>query len=332
MNKKLLIVGAIFIIVLTAVLLFFRQQPGTLTGPAVSPTLAPPAPTGIFQQPPNVAFSFASPPVIPATLPTYVTNPLPLTSVEQTANKAVPALGLSASASTIIRGNSYTKTWSRGNDASLKITQTGDSISVSFTQSKTNQTPGSITPDVAVQQFLLLLIPPTTGFSIRASGTSPGPFDGLLVLDTPPPVSFQNYFYTYILSSYPVLTAGLSLTPISVIADSGGIIRFAYIVPPPASYSIAQTVSLLSPDQVLVSLTAGRGTLLDTYNPQNPEQGAVPNFSKFVIETAQIVYAPKNNTLLPALYMTGTGSSSSGTSQKATIFLWLTPDADKIQP
>jgi len=326
MNKKFIFIGAIFISIVVAAVFLTRRQSVSPPGPTPQPTLAAPAPTGIFTQPPNVTFSFASPPAIPASIPIYTFAPASLSSVEQMAGKAATSLGLGATPSTLIRGGSYTKTWSRPNEAVLTVTQTNGGISVTFRQAKTTQAPGALAPDVAVQQLLLALIPPTANLSVRAAGMVDGPFDGLLVLDTPAPPSYKNYFYSYTLDGLPVLTSDFSITPVSVIADSGGVIRFANIVPPPSSFQVGAATPLLTRDQVLASLTAGRGALLDTHDPQSPEQGAVPGFSKFVIEESRIVYAPQNNMLLPALYMTGTGTAKGGGVQKATIFLWLIPE------
>ena len=317
--------GAIFIVVVVVAVALTVRQPPSPAGPSPSPTLAAPGPTGIFPQPPKVAFTFATPPAIPASLPMYTFQPAALSSVEQTEGKAAPGLNLGATPSTLIRGDSYTKTWSRPNEAALTVTQTNGALSITFRQVKSTKPPNPITPEVAVQQFLAAVVPPTQNLTIKAAGTTSGPFDGLLVLDTPPPASFKNYFYSYIVESYPLLTADLSITPVSVIADGGGIIRSANVVPPPASFQAGTATPLLTLDEILASLTAGRGTLLDTHNPQTPDQGAVPDFSSFVIDRATVVYAPQNNLLLPALYMTGTGKTAGGAVQNATLFLWLIP-------
>lgn len=332
MNKKLLFVGAAFVIIIVAVVMLLQRQSVSSPGPTPQPTLAPPAPAGIFTQPPNVTFSFAAPLSIPASLPSYTFQPVSLSSVEQVAAKAATTLNLGATPSAITRGGSYAKTWSRLNEASLTVTQTNERITLSFRQVKSIRPPVVIAPDAAAQQFLLALIPPTANLSVRAAGTTSGPFDGLFVLDSPAPTSFKNYFYSYALGTYPLITADLSITPVSVIADSGGIIRFATIAPPPASFQAGASLTLLTADQVLASLTARRGTLLDTHDPQTPDQGAVPDFSKFIIEDIKIVYAPKENLLFPALYMTGTGSAAGGATQKATIFLWLIPEGTSFQP
>ncbi len=317
--------GAIFIVVVAVAIVLTVHQPSSPAGPSPSPTLAAPGPTGIFPQPPKVSFSFTMPPSIPTSLPTYTFQPPGLSSIEQTAVKAAPALGLEPTPVTLVRGGSYTKTWSRPNDAALTVTQTNGAMSITFRQVKSSKPLSPIAPEAAVQQFLIAVIPPTQNLSIKAAGTTNGPFDGLLVIDTPPPASFKNYFYSYIVASYPLLTADLSISPVSVIADSGGIIRSANIIPPPASFQTGTATPLLTRDEVLGSLTAGRGTLLDTHNPQTPEQGVVPDFSSFVIEDSAIVYAPQKNLLLPALYMTGTGKTVTGAVQNATLFLWLVP-------
>ncbi len=330
MNKKLLFVGIIFIVGVAAVLALVVRQSAPPPSSHPEPTLAAPGPTGIFTQPAKVAFSFSAPPTIPASLPIYTFQPAPLSSVEKTAGNAAAALDLDATPSTLIRGGSYTKTWSRPDEAALAVTQTNGIISVTFRQVKSKQAPNTITQDAAVRQFLQTLVPATPNLSIQAAGTTSGPFDGLLVLDTPSPTSFKNYFYSYTVASYPLLTPDLSIEPVSVIADSGGIIRFANIVPPPASFQAGAAVPLLTGDQILENLAAGRGTLLDTHNPQTPEQGEIPGFSRFVIEESAIVYAPQKNLLLPAIYMTGTGVANTGSIQKATLFLWLIP-AEPIQ-
>ena len=200
-NKKLLIIGGAVIIVIVVVAALFAGRTGSSTGPAAQPTLAQPAPTGIFTQPANVTFSFTSTPTIPSSLPTYTFQPIPLTTVEQEAANAAPGLGLDATPSALTRGGSYMKTWSRGSDALLTLTQTSGAVTVVFHQIKAVQSPGALAPDIAIQQFLLALIPPQTNVSLRAAGTSNGPFDGLLVLDTPPPTSYTNYLYSYVIGS-----------------------------------------------------------------------------------------------------------------------------------
>lgn len=320
----MLIIGGIIILILLVVGVLLGRNTGGSTQimPTPYPTLAPPAPTGNFPQPTNVVFSFATPPVIPASLPAYSYQPMSLASVESVAAKAAPSLGLSATPSALTRGGSYTKTWSRGNDANLIVTQTNDLITTTYHQIKSTTPPGALPPDVAVQQFLLSLVPSSQNISVRAAGTSSGPFDGLLVLDTPPPKSYTNYFYSYTISGIPVLTTDLSLAPASIIADGGGIIRSASIVPPPALPTQRGAVSLISKDQVLASLSAKRGVFLDVHSPQAPEQGVVPAFTKFVISDIKLVYAPKDGQLLPAFYLTGSGTTAGGQKQDATIFLW----------
>ena len=325
MNKKLLFIGAIFILVVILVILASRQSsPAQTTAPSVRPTLAAPAPTTIFTQPSNVTFSFAASPTIPTSLPSYTVQPMPLSSIEQIAEQSTAALALGATPSALTRGDSYTETWSRPNEAALTITKTNNLTTLSFRQIKSKRPPNVLAPGAAAQQFLALLVPPTEGLVVRVTGTTNGPFNGLLVLDSPAPTSFTNYYYSYFLDDYPILTTGLSISPASVIADDGGVVRFASVVPPPSSLQIGTPVALLTVNQVLASLMAGRGTLLDTHNPETPDQGVVPNFSKFIIEDAKVVYAPKEAQLLPALYMTGTGTATGGATQKATIFLWLT--------
>src|SRR5258706_4170391 len=279
MNKKLLLISVTFIVIVILVVLIFIKKSPISTGPTAPPTLAIPAPTSIFVQPANVVFSFISPPLLPTSLPTYSFQPISLATVEQIAGNAAVNLGLGSTPSALTRGNSYTKTWSRPNEAVLTVTQTEGSINTIFRQAKSNKLPGALTPDVATQQFLSIFIPPATNLSVAASGTTNGPFDGMLVLDTPTPTAFKGYSYSYTLSSYPVLTPDLSIAPIFIVTDSGGIIRFASITPPPSTLQEEKAISLLNHNQILDSLAAGRGTLLDTHSPLTPERGVVPNFS-----------------------------------------------------
>jgi len=332
MNKRLILIAIIFLLIAIAVFLFVsRQREAGLTGLTPSPTLAPPAPSGIFPQPTNAVFSFASPPGTPSTAPSYTFVPPTLASIESMVGRSAQALDLSSTPSSLIRDGVYTKTWSRPGEAKVVVTQKNNAIGITFQQAKSSQPPGVFTPDVAVQQFLLSLVPISPGITVYAAGSSSGPFDGLLVLDTPSPSSYKNYLFSYAVDQKPILTSALSLTPVSVIADSGGIIRSASIVPPPTAVQAAVSLALLSPEQILASLAAGRGTLLDVHNPQTPEQGELPAFSAFTITDVKIVYAPQNNMLLPAFYLSGTGTAPAGKAQQAIIFLWAFQEGAKTQ-
>lgn len=324
MNKKTIIIAGIIVFVLIVVGVLVGKNSSGLTQitPTPFPTLAPPAPTGVFPQPTGAVFSFATAPSLPASLPAYSYQPMTLSAIESLSAKTAVSLDLSATPSALTRGGSYTKTWSRGNDANLIVTQTNDLITITYHQIKSTTSPGTFTPDVAVQQFILSLVPAAQGINVRPAGTSSGPFDGLLVLDTPLPKSYMNYFYSYVTSGAPILTTGLSLAPISVIADSGGIVRSASIIPPPTLTTQGGAVNIISNEQILASLSGGRGLLLDVHAPQAPEQGVIPTFTKFIITDVKLVYAPKDSQLLPALYLTGSGTTASGQKQDATIFLW----------
>jgi len=333
MNKRIILIGVIVLCVLAvAAFVLTRGHQVAPGGLGVSPTLAPPAPTGIFPQPPNVKFSFKIAPNIPTSLPIYTFQPASYATIDQLAARAATTLNLGATPSAITRGGSTTKTWSRPNEAELSLSQTNGTINLVYRQAKSSESPGALSPDVAVQQFLLSVIPLTPNMSIRASGTDNGPFDGLLIFDNPPPTSFTNCYYSYVLGTYPVISSDLSIAPISIIADAGGIIRFANITPPPTSIQMSGAAPLLTQENILSSLAAGRGVLLDTHSPQAPNQGAVPVFSSFQINDTKIVYAPQGNFLMPALYITGNGTALNGASQNATIFLWLSPAGNSAQP
>lgn len=321
---------ALFIIIAIAVLVGASISRGARKSP---PSLAQPAPTGTaFDQPPNVQFSFAAPPSIPTSLPTYQFGGATLSSVEQAAQRATTALGLETVPSVLQMTDAYTKTWSRPNEAALTVTQTTSGITLSFQQAIAQKGQTQKQPANAAGDFLSLFFTSAPGVSIEQTSVLSGPFDGLLVLDPPDPPQYQAYNFRYAIGGYAIITAGFGYDTASIVVDGAGAIRSANITPPPSSIQRVGTVDLLLVDQILLSLSAGRGVAVDAHNPESASLGEKPAFSSFTIEDVKIVYAPQGSQLLPALLLSGTGAGSGGLTQRATFFLWAFPSGIVAAP
>lgn len=325
MKNKTVKIGLVFIVVAVIALGIFLGR-GKGTAPTTPAPLAPQAPPNeSFIQPPKVAFSFTTTPTIPPALPTYQFQGATRASVEQLAQTAASSLNLQATPSSLQMTDTYTKTWARPNQAQLVVTQTKDGVTLSFQQILAIKGQPVKAPAAAASAFLSLFFSPTPAVSVIQIDASPGPFDGLLVLDPPNPPEYKKYNYRYYLGGYAIVTSGLNDNAAFVIVDSAGVVRSANIVPPPASIAPAGETPVLTPDQIRSSLSAGKGSLVNAYNPQDPAVGSAPVFSSFSVENTQIVYTPQNSQLLPAFLLSGTGTAEGGVTQKATFFLWAYP-------
>lgn len=321
MKNKAVIIGFILLVVLLVVVgVFFGRKAATPTPVPLAPQASP---NPAFIPPPKVKFAFVSPPTIPASMPIYQFQSMTRASVESLAQQASTQLGLQATPSALQMTDTYTKTWTRPDQAQLVVTQTAHGITLSFQQVIAVKGVPKKTPVSAASDFIALFFAPSSGVTIQPTDISSGPFDGLLVLDPPTPPEYRGYNFRYAIGGYTIATEGLNDNSGTVVVDSAGTIRAANIVPPPSSIQQAGEVATIAPEGILVSLATGKGSLVNTQDLQDPSVGSTPTFSSFSIETTKIIYAAQGNQLFPALLLSGTGTSTKGATQKATFFLWI---------
>lgn len=329
MKQKIAFIIGVFLLaaIILGVIIGKNQfNAGRSVAPTPLPTFAPPAPTGsVFVQPQSVIFSFNQQPDTPAVLPAYTFTSPTVEALSQIAAKAAPALSLGSEAKSLLRGSVFTRTWSRPNEADLVVTRSDNDLSIVYHQAKSAGQSG-LDPQAAAKQLGELLIALPQGVSLVAAGAGNGPFNGLLVIDPPAPPSYKEFFYSYTIGGYPILSRVLGAAPVSVVVDGRGVVRSATISPPPADVTQTASVNILATDQILQNLKARRGAILNTYESQAVNEAKEPIFSSFQIEETKIVYAPRDSQLLPAFLLTGTGADANSKQQKATFFLWAFPE------
>lgn len=323
MKRAVPIIGIFFIVVCVAVLGFFFSRSQEQKIEPKDTTRAQPAPTTQYKQPDGVTFSFSVPPTIPSTLPVYGYNPTGRAESENIADSAAKALGFTATPSAVIRESAYTRRWVEVGGTSLVFSVSGDTTSFLYNQPLPQVALKNDNPELVVRQMVALFNTQPVG--VKISNISNGPFDGTLLLESPPAVPLRGYSLQYLLDDYPVGTKEMNISAASIILDANNVVRSANIKPALVATQQTGSVSILTPDQVITSLTEKRGAILDTNKVGSPELGSQPIFSSFRINTVTIFYAPQRDLLLPAFLFSGLGTTKTGETQSATFFLWAFP-------
>ena len=334
MKYQLFIVGLVVLVFLSAVFGFLSSRRSETTAPlsvpAGLPKLSEPAPPGQYKQPNDVTFAFASPVNFPAALPVYQYRAVDAASLYTIGEQVSSSLGLTATPTAIIKQSYTTRDWSFGDQASLTLAISDDFSSFTYRMSQAYSAQPTTDPQAGAGSFVSLFTK-QLGLSFQLTDTTNGPFDGLLVLDTPRPLPNHGFIYSYTLNGYLLGIGVGSASGISVVTDNNGAVRYANITIPPIPTSQRGSVEILNTQQILQSLSAAHGEILNVNTSEMvAEPNVTPTFSSFQIMGSQLFYAPYNGLLLPAFIFSGVGKNMNSSTQNASFFLWAFPAGSSL--
>ncbi len=316
LKKQYLIIAAAFVLILTTVIFWVvGSKPAAKPKSPAQNRLALPPPRfqPAIESPPGVIFSYVGPsPAIPAVLGVYRISPSPsLTVIQRQALGVARNLGFTASPSAFIRKQNYAASWEE-KDTSLSFAKSGATRALSYQLLRSGVSgPPVAVDETLIKKFLKNIQPESSLLPLRPYGMQGNRFDGLLVLDQPPP-TLSSYAYSFVLDQYPLLTPELSPVSVSLVIDDRGAVRSLSYVFPPEGITKTGDTALLSLEDVVYGLTAGRGLLLSAQNPGEDWEGVTPNFQKVELSALAVVYVQDNEQLQPAFLLSGTGVSGGG--------------------
>lgn len=289
------------------------------------PAIVRVAPTTAIAQPSKVSFSFQTAPALPTKLPVYEFSFFSPQEFLDFGKNLVAAYDLSATTSTLIRNGITTKSWTR-TGAALTATVADDMFSYVFHQTAAHSKPQNpAAPTETAIAFVSSLFTVPSPIVVAQKQLLDGPFDGLVYSDQFAAGSVTGVVLSYSLSGIPLATLTAGDVSGSVIVDNLGIIRSATLFPPPKAVVEKGSVPILSKEDIIHNLEAGRGSVISAGQSDAANVEEQLSFTSFTITGSHIVYAASDSAYMPAILLSGSGVGSRGSPQEATFFLWATP-------
>ena len=325
MDKRFIAIVLFIAAAVAVIIIVLKKNPVRFVSP---PVVVRPAPTFSVPPPSNVSFTFSAQPAIPSSLPIYSVTPASREQLLDSVSRFLSVYDIpSTSASTLVRSETFTRSWSRnGADVSLTIPSSCRASLVFHQQSALYKPDVKQSTENFARQFVNKLFSVPSPIVLTLESLSDGPFDGLLVFDTLGSLPYQGANFSYSVNGVRIVSFDTGTETSSVVVDSSGIVRSATIIPPPLSISLVGASPLISKDQILLNLSQGRGSILSSTNPETAGLGDALTFQSFSIDETTIVYADSDGSLLPAFLLKGHGKSSKGATEDATYFLWASPE------
>lgn len=288
-----------------------RPQP---TAPQEEPVIVvdPPPRTVEFPQlPAGAIFSYDGPKKeFPASLMAYHVAPTASsrTQVEAFSLALAPKFGFEGSPSAFWRSGAFAATWDT-EPASLSVSFSKDVLSFSLSQRRVSPSAlRTVSPDAIIAALSSIITYPA-GATLRPLEQRTGGFDGVVVLDSPGPLT--GYSFGLSILDIPVLTSEYLQQWASAVADSGGVVRVLSAIVPFRSLTPAGEVALISLADAIANMNAGRGAVLwITDETAPPGYGTTPTITNAVVHDAELVYVAVGETLRPAYLLAGSGEQS----------------------
>ena len=321
MMKRIVGISIVLCVLGGAIFLGARTPQKQLSPPEVVRV----APTTAITQPLNVSFSFQTAPAFPTTLPTYNASFFSPQEFLDLGKNIAASYDLSATSSTLIRNGITTRSWTR-TGATLTATVAEDMFSYVFHQSVAHVKPQKpLTPTETAITFVSSLFTVPSPIVVSQKQLIDGPFDGLLYSDQFAAGSATGVFLSYSILGIPIASTISQDVTGSVIVDNLGIVRSATLFSPPKTITENGSVPILSKEDVLKNLEAGRGSVVSVGQSDAAHLEEQLSFSSFTITDTHIVYTASGSSYMPAFLLSGSGMGTNGSLQKATFFLWATP-------
>lgn len=325
MKKTILFAFIIFVVVLGITVGIFYTRVPKKEAPGLNDAvrLAQQATQTEHSQPDGVTFSFVNTPTLPTTLPAYGYQKLNRAEAEEIAQSAATTLGFTATPSAVIRGKTYTKTWSGANESSLVFSFSASNTSYIYRVPLPPASLKNANPESVARGVVSLF---NTGpAQVKVLNTQSGPFDGILLFEPRPAIPLRGYSLSYVLGDYSIAPENMNISAAAVVLDANNVVRSATVNPALSITTQGGAVSILTTDQILASLTQKRGAIINVGAVGSPELSSLPAFVSFQINNTALFYAPNDGLMLPALLLAGKGITKTGEVQSATLFLWAFP-------
>lgn len=329
MKKRFTSVLLIFITTLVAVFIITRLlRKGGVAPEISSPPIIVSAPSKITPMPEIViSVSFDTTDVIPPALPAYEIGRISAESTEDLLKTLTKTLQIEATPSTLVRNDITIKSWLRVGEVELTHTRSEQGESVLYRRIRAGaRPPPDRSQDSLVDDFVGLFRLPKTGVGLGAISSSSASLTGLLVLDTPAPKAFVTRTFAHKIRGYQIVDSAHNPLALSIMIDNFGIVRFSNYFFPPVIRNQLNNVVLIRQENIKNNIAQGRAGVINAANKDAPEWGERPSFSSLVIKRIHVVYAPKENLLLPAYILSCDGADSLGKQQAVSLFMWAVPE------
>lgn len=320
-NKLIFIAVCVFVVCAVLLGFFFNQRQSDIKPVGVQKTkLAIPAVDGRFAKSPSASTYGISPSIsFPSTAPVYSFSRVSQKSALLLADSLRDVVGIKATPSSIIKGDVYERSWEGQNLLFFVVSYSSKGTVYMYNKPLIKQGENN-SFHVSVDRFLSVI---SSALEMRAHTvkTDNSIFDGLLILDRPKPRFYTEYQVQFEKEGNFIATDDMSPFAGTIIVDNNNIVRYAKIALPYLPTKQSGVVSTLTKEQIIESLSAGRGVTLNIGRPSDQEVKKKTTFTSFNITSARFFYSPSNRYLLPAMYLSGEGGSMGG-NQQATFFLW----------
>lgn len=319
MRYILIIVSIIVVVALGAWLSTQTQRVSQEPKPAPAQTTyvePPPRSINFPAIPRGVVFTYGGPVFQPpTTIPLYSTSiDSSTTTLYALATTLSDHLGFVSSPSAIInRGDfSYVR---NENEKTFVLTKTKNIVGTSYQLYRAPADAAPAAPEQAATSFVRTVFSPPPQLSLSLLDTVTTGFDGLVVLDRPIP-NMTGYIWGFSIEGHPILTEEYSEEWSQVVADEHGVIRSASYTLPPVNFSPSGTTPVISVNDAVANLNAGRGAILNATTGETPGYGETPDFTEARITSAFVSYLLSGGLLRPVYVFDGVGVSRAGKNQQ----------------
>lgn len=276
----------------------------------------PPSTYNFPEIPRNATFTYTGTRAAPSSLQKYnitqVATPAALVSLGETLSTKI---GYSSTPSSALIKNSFVFLREEG-DSSFSLTKTKNTVAFTHQALRTSLPAlrGTSSEDAA-KSFLLSLKYIPEFYSLLYLGVDMNGVEGVGVLDSPQP-RLTKHLFGISLNNVPVLTTEFSQSWALVISDDQLRPRLITGVLPYQTATPSDVTQIVSPADAVANLNSRRGVLLSVSHPSGDHFGEDPSFIQATIDDFLLVYAPVDNSLVPAYIFSGVGITKENQRQR----------------
>lgn len=325
MKKPYPFFGALLISIVILALVRLFLPPSKTPQPARPPLEVPPAPTIGIPQPISVVFSYSKEPSLPTELPVYAYTDFTREELESAVASVLSDFAIPASSTSLLRSGVFRRTWSR-DGATVTLQDENGQATITFRQSVALQKPAATQSHSEIaRSFIAKLAPPSPPLSLSPAGVSDDVAEGILITDNLGVQFVEGFLYSYTINALPVVPYPYTSQTSFAAVDNLGIVRAATVHPGPKTVLLSGRAPILSPQDIVANLTAGRGSLVSIAAQEDPKTVGAITFRAFSIDAVSLVYARHQGVLAPGFLIHGKGTAPGAADQEATFFLWASP-------
>jgi hypothetical protein len=252
------------------------------------------------------------------------TETLTTSALNAIANSVSTQFGVLATPSATIDGQSFIYTKNEEN-RSFSLSKTKDIVSVSYQRIFVDDETMILKENT--QSAALLFFSPLfslpAGMSLYSIPSGNIPLEGVVIVERPLP-TLTSHVFGIVVNNIPLLTKEYTSRWASAILDDKGAVRILnYILAP--NITAAGELSIVSIDEAVANLNAGRGAILWVTQATGSQYGATPSFKEAALTDVALVYVYQNNALVPAYQFEGNATTLSGVLQTFSALVLAAP-------